>query len=161
MCVADRPKMEIIRWVNEAVVRANLPLVSGGLDTQRCIYYTVIPGQTGCIECWREHVRRNDPASDELLDRKRELQIGGDNAAFVPLVTVTTGLLLGELVRLVTGVAPPVAAGRLIQVRFSDYETTEAERWERLPDCPVCSTPGPRLAGVGELAGVGAAVRTD
>ncbi|WP_020667396.1 HesA/MoeB/ThiF family protein [Amycolatopsis nigrescens] len=136
--VADRPKMEINHWVNEACVSAGVPLVTGGLDTQRLVYFTMIPGQTGCIECWRLGVFRTDQVSATLLSEKRERQIGGDNAAFVPLVTMTTGLLLGETVRLLTGVAPPIAGGRLMQVRFDDYQSTEHERWERLPDCPVC-----------------------
>lgn len=137
--VADRPKMEIIHWVNEGCVRAGVPLITGGLETQRAIYYTMIPGVTGCVECWRRHVSETDPVSAALLEEKRRRQIGGDNAAFCPLVTMTTGFLLGELVRLVTGIAPPVAAGRLMQLRFDDYAFTEAERWERLPDCPVCA----------------------
>jgi len=136
--VADRPKMEINHWVNEGCVRAGVPLVTGGLDTQRLVYFTIIPGQTGCIECWRLGVFRTDQVSATLLAEKRERQIGGDNAAFVPLVTMTTGLLIGETVRLLTGIAPPVAAGRLMQMRFDDYEATEHERWERLPDCPIC-----------------------
>lgn len=136
--VADRPKMEIVHWVNEACVRAGVPLITGGLETQRAIYYTMIPGETGCVECWRRHVTGTDPISAALLEEKRRRRIGGDNAAFCPLVTMTTGLLLGELVRLITGIAPPVAAGRLMQMRFDDYAFTEAERWESLPDCPVC-----------------------
>ncbi|MCP2168494.1 HesA/MoeB/ThiF family protein [Goodfellowiella coeruleoviolacea] len=136
--VADRPKMEINHWVNEGCVRAGVPLITGGLDTQRAVYYTIIPGTTGCIECWRLGVFRSDEVSATLLAEKRERQIGGDNAAFVPLVTLTTGLLIAEFVRLVTGIAPPVAAGRLIQLGFGDSELTEYERWERLPDCPVC-----------------------
>jgi molybdopterin/thiamine biosynthesis adenylyltransferase len=136
--VADRPKMEINHWVNEGCVRAGVPLITGGLDTQRAVYFTIIPGQTGCIECWRSRVEATDDVSSTLLTQKRELQIGGDNAAFVPLVTITTAFLIGELARIVTGVAPPVAAGRLMQYRFDDSELTEYERWDRLPDCPVC-----------------------
>lgn len=136
--VADRPKMEINHWVNEGCVRAGIPLLTGGLDTQRAVYYTIIPGQTGCIECWRLQVFRTDEVSATLLTEKRERKIGGDNAAFVPLVTMTTGLLIGEYVRLATGIAPPVAAGRLMQLRFDDYELSEYERWTRLLDCPVC-----------------------
>jgi molybdopterin/thiamine biosynthesis adenylyltransferase len=136
--VADRPKMEIANWVNEACVRMSVPLITGGLETQRAVYFTVIPGRTGCVECWRRQVFATDDVSGRLLREKRERQIGGDNAAFCPLVTMTTGFLLGELTRLVTGIAPPVAAGRLMELRFADYAITESERWERAKDCPVC-----------------------
>lgn len=140
ICVADRPKVEIVNWVNEACVRKGIPLTTGGLDTQRAVYYTVIPGQTGCVQCWRRQVSETDETSHELLAEKTERQIGGDNAAFGPLVTMTTGFLLGELVRLVTGIAPPVATGRLMELRFQDYSVSTAERWERSEDCAVCGT---------------------
>jgi molybdopterin/thiamine biosynthesis adenylyltransferase len=136
--VADRPKMEIANWVNEACVARGVPLVTGGLETQRAVYFTMIPGTTGCVECWRRQVFATDDVSRELLEEKRERQIGGDNAAFCPLVTMTTGFLIGELTRLVTGIAPPVAAGRLMELRFTDYAMGESESWKRLDDCPVC-----------------------
>lgn len=136
--VADRPKMEIANWVNEACVRAGVPLITGGLETQRAVYYTMLPGVTGCIECWRRQTFASDEVSGQLLQEKRDRQIGGDNAAFCPLVTMTTGFLIGELTRLVTKIAPPVAAGRLMELRFADYAMGESERWERQDDCPVC-----------------------
>ncbi|WP_329454913.1 HesA/MoeB/ThiF family protein [Streptomyces sp. NBC_01497] len=136
--VADRPKMEIANWVNEACVARGVPLVTGGLETQRAVYFTMIPGTTGCVECWRRQVFASDDVSRELLEEKRERRIGGDNAAFCPLVTMTTGFLIGELTRLVTGIAPPVAAGRLMELRFTDYAMGESESWKRLDDCPVC-----------------------
>jgi molybdopterin/thiamine biosynthesis adenylyltransferase len=146
---ADRPKTEIMSWVNEAIVRHDIPLITGGLDTRRCVYYSIIPGQTGCIECWRQQVHRQDPVADGLLNHRRANQISGDKAAFVPLVAMTTALILGELVRLVTGLAPPLAAGRLMHARFDDYEFGVAESWERLPDCPVCgSLPARELTSV-------------
>lgn len=141
VCVADRPKTEIIPWVNEACVRAGVPFTTGGLDTQRSIYYTVLPGQTGCVACWRRHVFETDATSNALLTEKSERRIGGDNAAFGPLVTMTTGFLLGEVVRLATGVAPPVATDRLMELRFADYATTAVEHWKRREDCEVCGTP--------------------
>jgi molybdopterin/thiamine biosynthesis adenylyltransferase len=110
---ADRPKMEIINWVNAACVQLGVPWVSGGLDTQYSHHITVIPGRTGCIECWRLQVAATDAASTRLLQQKRDLQITGDKAAFAPLVTMTTGFILGEVTRLITGIAPPIAAGRL------------------------------------------------
>jgi molybdopterin/thiamine biosynthesis adenylyltransferase len=146
ICVADRPKVEIVNWVNEACVRTGIPLTTGGLDTQRAVYYTVVPGHTGCVQCWRRQVAETDELSHALLTEKTERQISGDKAAFGPLVTMTTGFLLGELVRLVTGIAPPVAAGRLMELRFLDYTMSEAEHWDRSEDCTVCGTSAGRTA---------------
>lgn len=149
--VADRPKMEIASWVNEACVIRGVPLITGGLETKRAIYFTVIPGQTGCVACWQRQVFSVDAVSRSLLEEKRERQIGGDNTAFAPLVTMTTGFLLGELTRLVTSIAPPVAAGRLMELRFADYAMNESERWSRLDDCPVCGSERGTTAASPEL----------
>jgi molybdopterin/thiamine biosynthesis adenylyltransferase len=138
IAVADRPKMELAQWINAGCVRAGVPLVTGGLETQRAVYYTVIPGQSGCVECWRTQVYRVDPVSAGLLTEKRRRNIGGDNAAFCPLVTMTTGLLIGEVTRLITGIAPPAALGRMMELPFADFQLRECERWDRVPDCGVC-----------------------
>ena len=138
LCVADRPKMDLIRWVNQACVQQRIPLINGGLDVQRGIYYTMIPGVTGCVECWRGQVQQQDPISHALLEERQRLQIGGENAAFVPLVTLVAGLMLSEFVRLTTHIAPVVSAGRLMEIRFSSMEMRQAEQWERLEACPVC-----------------------
>lgn len=138
--VIDRPNAEIRRWVNEACIHHGVPLLTGGLEAQRAVYYTMIPGQTGCVECWRAQVLSEDPVSAALLEERRARRIGGDNAAFCPLVSMATGFLTGELARLVTGIAPPIAAGRLMELRFSDYQLNESERWERRADCAVCGT---------------------
>ena len=149
--VADRPNREVMQWVNAACVRAGVPFVSGGLETQRAIYYTIVPGTTGCVECWRLAVIDSDPTAVALRRQRMDQGIGGDSAAFTPLVTMITGFMLGELTNVVTGIAPPVAAGRLMQLRFD--ELAEVERWDRRPDCPVCGGQG---AGAAEQPLVGA-----
>jgi len=146
LCVADRPKMELIGWVNEACVKQRVTLINGGLDVQRGVYYTMIPGSTGCVECWRQQVRQKDPTSSALLEERLRLQIGGENAAFVPLVTLIDGLMISELVRVITQIAPPVAAGRLIEIDFASTEIRQAEEWTRLEQCPVCRHVSPLAA---------------
>ena len=138
LCVADRPKMELISWVNQACVKQHATLINGGLDVQRGVYYAMIPGVTGCVECWRQQVQQKDPVSSALLEERLRLQVGGENAAFVPLVALVSGLMVSELVRLVTQIAPPVSAGRLIEIDFASMEIRQAEEWARFERCPVC-----------------------
>lgn len=141
-CAVDRPKLHVIRWVNEACVRAGVPFIGGGVELQRSIIYLVVPGVTGCIECWRR-TSADDEGARALRAQMEERHsvntgIGPDMAAFGPLVSVLNSLMVTEFVRFVTGVVPPIAAGRLMQTRFEDMTTTQAEQWDRLPDCPVC-----------------------
>lgn len=149
IATVDQPKMGAVRWVNEGCVRAGATLIAGGVDVQRSIFYTVIPGQTGCVECWRSQSADRDPVSARVSAELSRLEpdlapgdrFGQDMAAFGPLVTCHTASVITELVRIATGVEPPVSAGRSMEVRFADFAVREIERWDRLPDCGTC---GPR-----------------
>lgn len=153
IATVDQPKMGAVRWVNEGCVRAGATLITGGVDVQRSVFYTIIPGQTGCVECWRAQSADRDEVSARLsaeLDRLEPQlppgeRFGQDMAAFGPLVTCHTAAVITELVRLATGIEPPVAAGRSMEVRFADFAVAEVERWDRLPDCPTCGTSVPRI----------------
>jgi molybdopterin/thiamine biosynthesis adenylyltransferase len=149
-CV-DGPR-QIVEWFNAGCVRAGVPFISGGVETQRALLYTVVPGVSGCVECWKRGAGR-DEVSRTIMERMIQMHeddptSGQYAAAFGPLVTVDTGLMVTELVRLVTGIAPPLSVGRLIEARFDDLVPREAEVWERQPDCPVCAgvTPTHRLS---------------
>jgi molybdopterin/thiamine biosynthesis adenylyltransferase len=141
-CAVDRPKMHVIRWVNEACVRAGVPFIGGGVELQRSIIYLIQPGVTGCLECWRS-ANASDETTRSLRAQMEERHegntgIGPDMAAFGPLVSVLNSLMVTEFVRHVTRIAEPIAAGRLMETRFADMTTHQAEQWERRPDCPVC-----------------------
>lgn len=140
IAVVDRPTMSIANWVNAGCVAAGVRFLAGGVETKRAVYYGVVPGESGCVECWRRDVAAGDPVSAALLDEKRRLDFEGDNAAFGPLVTILTGCILAEVVRIATGIAPPLASGRLMELRFDDFSIREAEAWSRQPGCPVCSS---------------------
>ncbi len=139
--MVDRPKMEIANWVNEACVQARVPLISGGVEAQRSVMYLIVPGLTGCVECWR----RGSATSDQTLALRAQMArvhtgsgIGPDLAAFGPMVTAITTMFVTEFVRYVTGIAEPLAAGRLVEMRFGDLAVRPVESWERDPGCPVC-----------------------
>ncbi len=138
LCVADQPRTEIVHWVNDACVRQRGALVIGGHDMERVVYYTIIPGVTGCVACWLRQVQERDPLSAALIDERRRAQVFVDIGTFAPPISVISGLMLCELTRLITGVDPPVAKGRLMEFRFKSSVMGEAERWERLADCSIC-----------------------
>lgn len=149
IATVDQPKMSVVRWVNEGCVRAGVTLIAGGVDLQRSIFYTIIPGQTGCVECWCIQSAERDEVSARISAELARLELelspgerfGQDMAAFGPLVTCHTASVITELVRIATGIEPPVAAGRSMEVRIADFTVREMERWDRVSDCRVCGVP--------------------
>ncbi len=138
LCVADRPKMEIHDWVNEACMREGIPLLSGGLETQMARYFTIIPGESGCLACWRRQVQAQDEFSDALLSEQRRTQLRGDNAAFVSLVAFIASMMLAEFTKIITGIAAPVALGKTKEIDFKSMDVYTGEEWTLDPECPVC-----------------------
>ncbi len=151
IATVDQPKMDAVLWVNEACVRAGATLIAGGVDVQRSIFYTIVPSQTGCVECWRAQSAERDQISARLSAELARLEpqlppgerFGQDMAAFGPLVTCHTASVITELVRIATGIESPVAAGRLMEVRFADFTVREVERWDKLSGCAICGSPVP------------------
>ena len=149
IAVVDRPKMQVAHWLNEGCVRAGTILISGGVDTQRAMHYTIVPAISGCVECWLSSVRANDTTSRMVLDEMLEIDraggaFGEDTAAFNGLVLFDAGFLVAEMVRLTSRVSPPLSIGRMLEMSFHDPRLREAEAWKRDPDCPTCREAHPR-----------------
>lgn len=149
IAVVDRPKMHVAHWLNEGCVRAGAALITGGVDTQRAMYYTIVPGVSGCIECWLSSVRANDQTSRMVLDEMQQIDregrdFGEDTAAFNGLVLFDAGFMVAEMVRLTSRVCPPLSIGRQLEMTMHDPRLTEAETWKRDPQCPTCRDARPK-----------------
>ncbi len=151
VCSADGPKLDIPHWVNEACVRAGAAMISGGVDTQRSLLYTVVPGISGCVECWYDQVQEADPVSRMVASELRAIEargdkFGEDTAAFNGLVVLNAAHTIGEVVRLASRVSAPLSVGRLLEMTFQDPQLTVTETLKRLPDCRICRSAAPRPA---------------
>jgi len=140
ICVADKPTYLMGNWLNEACVKAWVPFINGGVDNQCAVYYTVIPHDTGCAECWKLRVQSTDALSANFLSEEIASQpsIPYAGPAVVPLVSILTGFMASELIRLITKVSPPVATNRLRAINFTTMLTEDVETWGREPDCHIC-----------------------
>jgi molybdopterin/thiamine biosynthesis adenylyltransferase len=143
--VVDRPKMHVARWVNEGCVRAGTAFIGGGVNVQQALHYAVVPGFSGCVECWREQSAEEDATSRMVQAVMDDIDQNGavygeDTAAFNGLVAVNAGYMVSEMVRLVSRVTPPLSVGRLLGASFHDPRLRELESWRRRPGCPTCST---------------------
>ena len=150
LVAVDRPRMHVLHWVNEGCLRTGASFLVGGVDGDRTFQYTVIPGVSGCLECWYSTVRETDPTSSMVLDHLEGMAAEGhtfseDRSAFDGSILPVLSTMMGDLVRMVTGIAAPYGLGRLIQTSFHDPRLRIRETWQRRPDCPHCGRATARL----------------
>jgi molybdopterin/thiamine biosynthesis adenylyltransferase len=136
IATADWPPHELPRWVNEACLGAGVPFITGGQFPPRLrVGPLVIPGQTPCVECLENAVRRDYALYDELAAHRARRSM--PDAAIATTSGVIGCLLASEVQHLLVGQKPASEAAALTL----DLQTFAAERQpiERDPACRACS----------------------
>jgi molybdopterin/thiamine biosynthesis adenylyltransferase len=134
---ADWPPYRLSRWINSCCAEAGVahigasqfpPLVRVGP--------TFAPGRRGCLGCLEESARDRDPLFDELAAWRQ----GADTlaATFAPACSLIGGILSGDVIHHLTGLAEPATLGASLVI---DIRTLELRRIpvEPVADCPVCA----------------------
>ena len=135
----DFPREKIMDWVNEACIKQNVPFLCGSLDSRLVTYYTIIPGKTGCIECWKASADKSTFLFQDLIQHESFVSSSSPNIAIMPLISLVSGLVANEFLKIVTGIAEPQSLGQLCTFDFVSSQTAIAERWEKNSNCSVCS----------------------
>lgn len=139
----DAPAPTLMQAVNLATLRTKTPWVNGQIHAGTgWIGPTIVPGQTPCYACYEFRRNANLPNYDEVIRYETRLKempsIVSPLVAPAPLAASVGVLLALEALRLLTGIAMPQTAGRLMRIDFFDSELTY-HRILRLPNCPACS----------------------
>lgn len=135
---ADQPRGKIIDWLNAACVKQALPFICGALDFKYAICYSVLPGKTGCIECWKSSARESNPVFQDYYHHEGFRASSMLNVTIMPFISIVVGLMATEFLKIVTNIQPPQSLGSL---RSFDFETgliSELESWAIDADCEVC-----------------------
>lgn len=141
ICVADKPR-DIVHWLNSACVSENIPFINGGLDVRRGAVYSVIPRKTGCVACWVSSVNKSDNRiANKILDIEKEedYTMRQPGPAIVPLVSIITGFMVAEAIKIITKIQPPELTNKFKEFIFDDLSTNISETWIKQPNCEVCS----------------------
>ncbi|WP_018693840.1 HesA/MoeB/ThiF family protein [Algicola sagamiensis] len=148
--VADKPRMKMPMWMNQACINRNVTFISGGLNINRGLIYSVTPGKTGCISCWRNQANVSNEINEVIHGHKHEthqtFETPYSSPAFAPLVSVVTGAMLTEAVKVLTGIAEPSFGNKLTQIDFKNFESRVIETWKRSEHCPMCSHTNERVS---------------
>jgi len=101
---------------------------------------TVVPYETACYTCLDLRIRTHEPEVDGYLAYRA--QIGAldtriDEGCIAPLWSVVAGQVALEVMRLLTGFAPPVTVGRFYEFNAVSPAAISHDVL-RVPRCPSC-----------------------
>lgn len=145
ICAIDQPYAQIDRWVNQAALTLNIPCIFTSHFTASGRYYSIVPGETGCIDCMIGQFLRDDPMFERqfwALARDGRVR-RAHQAVLAPNVFVLTGMIAAEAVRHLVKTQPPLSAGHMMLVDFNVMTSAVFFEWPRYEDCPTCGTGQP------------------
>jgi molybdopterin-synthase adenylyltransferase len=135
----DNPREKIIDWFNLACVKKQIPFLCGSLDNRLVTYYTIIPGKTGCIECWKNSKGTSSLIFQNFIQSEGFVSALSPNVAIMPFISLLSGFVSKEFLNIVTGINCPQSLGRLCGYDFVSSELKILESWELNPACSICS----------------------
>ncbi|MCW5589338.1 MAG: ThiF family adenylyltransferase [Legionellales bacterium] len=136
--VIDQPRNQILNWVNQACINEKVPFICGALDWKYCFFYSVIPGKSGCIECWKNSARESGTLFLDFIENDNFVSSRIPNITIAPLVSILTGLMLSEFIKITTDILAPNALGNLIVYDFQSNKLLVKETWEKMSSCKIC-----------------------
>lgn len=110
--------------LNAACIKSGIPFVFASAIESYGNVYTMIPGETACLECFYGGVEEEDLPSCA--------QVG----IFLPSLMAITGIEVSEAVRVILR-KPPLLKGKLLYIDFTDMSFREIDI-VRNESCPVC-----------------------
>jgi bacteriocin biosynthesis cyclodehydratase domain-containing protein len=108
---------------------------------------TVIPHQSACYICYERRVSSNIAELDNHLAYRNQLassESPGNEGLLPGLISVIAGQVALEVVRLITGFAPPKTIGRFYEFDATS-PTVVGHEVLRVPRCPACISRNPKM----------------
>lgn len=134
----DEPPFLVQRWVNQAIVRVNVPCVFGATQVTHGRVFTIVPGQTGCFDCLHLHYSKRDPKFVPQFRGFHQANFRPPSVAYIPTIWQLTSIMVDEAVRLLTSYAPLRSLGVQLEVDYVGYVTESHQPWPKDDDCPTC-----------------------
>ena len=142
VCAVDEPPGIVQRFVNKACVDAGVPCVFGLSQVSRGRVFSVIPGESGCVDCLYLHYDASDPKWAKRFRVFGGLGFRAPTLAYAPNLMRVCAELVDEVVRIRTGYLPPRSVGVQLEMDFETGTTYPLGdwRWQRDPRCPTCGS---------------------
>ena len=137
----DTPPGMVDRRVNYACVATNTPCIYGLTQSSIANFFTVLPHETGCFDCFNIHHQKKDPNFVKIYKSIIESDYSPANTGFPPHIAAIGGQLAAEAIRLLIRHTPPISLGCMCEINFDTNVTTILPKWDRYEEeCPTCGT---------------------
>jgi bacteriocin biosynthesis cyclodehydratase domain-containing protein len=143
---ADRPTVAIDRWINDACFALGIPFSSNSVSGNTALFWTKVPGMTGCFNCDDLWARTNAPDQYEVKRYREKHDLIAATSAFSFTAMTIGAMTASDIVRSLVK-WPVASAGRAILVDFSTLRMLDYERPAH-PDCPTCGTSMATRSGI-------------
>jgi len=138
ICAADRPRVKLYQWLNEAAIAERVAWIRGANDGMTVQLFMHVPGQTACFECVELDAERTHSWFRPM--QRHVIEVIGDrtiNPCIAPVSGLIGNLAAFEAVKFLTDAARPTIYGRKIAFDLLRMETDFSDG-QKLPDCPAC-----------------------
>lgn len=134
----DLPREKIMNWFNGACIKKSISFLCGALDSRIVTYFTIVPGKTGCIECWKTTKKESNLVFQDVIQQEGFVAASSPNVAIMPLISLVSGFVTNEFLKIVTGISEPQSLGKLWEFDIITSKITVSETWVKNPLCSIC-----------------------
>lgn len=139
ICAADRPRIRLFEWLNEAALTRRKPWLRSSSEGLTVSFSLHVPGRTGCFACAETEACRTLPGYEEVSAYVRDdVADRTVNPCTAGVAGTAANIAALEVVRLLTGAADPVSLGRTVVVDLRELRTFRRPM-PKLADCASCS----------------------
>jgi molybdopterin/thiamine biosynthesis adenylyltransferase len=139
LLAADQPLFLLQRWINTACVAKRIPFITGGINVISGFLFTVVPYESGCIDCLHLLQSEQNPDYIQTINNILHADKHIPNAAIASNLMIVCGMISSEIVRYFTGIGPLLSKGTMINI---DFMTLEKESFidftQQHHACPTC-----------------------
>lgn len=152
ICAIDEPHFIAQRRVNAAIVATGTPCVFM-LSQHTCgRFFSVIPGNSGCVDCLHINDARIDKDFAKQFIALMHPYREGETAVIAPHAQRLSSFVVDEALRLTTHYAEPFAVGKQVDIDYITGNMVEVMSWSREEDCPTCGQGNPKYDSLFEIA---------
>lgn len=142
VCAADRPRVDLDRWINAAALESVRPWMRGASVGLTAVLDMFVPGRTACAECRLQAGSDASTSQQELVEQIRALGDGAISPCISPVAGLLGSLAALEAMKFLTGICPTELLDSQIVIDLVDARTHHFPD-PKHPHCPACSTPNP------------------